>query len=129
MPACLCVLIFTCVFVCTVCVRAVSLSEPTHPVPACPAFRQLPDQPWGFLCNLLCIPTAFNGCTGISFRANCPNHSSTDAAMQTTRTVLDSEGSGGVFFPFVILRGFMLICVLTSLSGVGLAEGARQDRQ
>ena len=88
-----CVNIDVCVRVCLcvcACVRAVSLSSPMHPVPACPAFRQLPDQPWGFQCNLLCIPTTCNGCTGISFRANCPNHSSADAAIRDTRTVSES---------------------------------------
>lgn len=92
-----CVDIHMCVCLC-VSVCAVSLSSPMHPVPACPAFRQHPDQPWGFQYNLLCIPTAFDGCTGISFRANCPDHSSADAAIQATRTVLDSECPGGVFF-------------------------------
>lgn len=95
MPACLCVLISMCVFLRKY-VCAVSLSSPMHPVPACPAFRQLPDQPWGFQYNLLCIPPQpLTGCIGISFRANCPDHSSADAAIQATRTVLDSVGSVG----------------------------------
>lgn len=57
------------------------------PVPACPAFRQLPHQPWGFKCNLPCIPITSNGCTGISFKAARPDHSSADTAIQDTRTV------------------------------------------
>lgn len=112
-PACLCVLIFTlCVFVC---VCAVSLSSPMHPVPACPAFRQLQDQPWGVQYNLLCILATFNGWTGISFRANCPDHSSADAAIQANRTVLDSVGSGGNIF-IILFNLDLVFLTLPSLS-------------
>lgn len=60
------------------------------PVPACPAFRQLPHQPWGFKCNLPPpprIPITSHGCTGISFKAGRPDHPSADTAIQDTRTV------------------------------------------
>lgn len=102
--------IHVCGFVC-MCVCSYSLSSPLHPVPACPAFRQHPDQPWGFQYNLLCIPTTFNGRAGISFRANCPNHSSADAAIQATRTVLDSECSSGVIFFSLFLDCWSVILI------------------
>lgn len=63
-----------CVWVCEV-----GLSSAVHPVPACPAFRQLPDQPWGFHCNLHCI--TLHSCPGVSFRAKCPRCSQPDAAI------------------------------------------------
>lgn len=98
MELCACMFVCVNIYIVRVCVRAVSLSSPMHPVPACPAFRQLQDQPWGVQYNLLCILATFNGWTGISFRANCPDHSSADAAIQANRTVLDSVGSGGNIF-------------------------------
>lgn len=95
-----------------------------HPVPACPAFRQLQDQPWGFQYNLLCIPATFNGWTGISFRANCPNHSSADAAIQANRTVLDSVDSDGNFFFFFLALVFSYIAISVCAADLGSAEGA-----
>lgn len=85
------------------------------PVPACPAFRQLPDQPWwGFYSvTSSAFPRPLNGCAGISFRATCPESFLSQRSHTRNK---DCSGQHWFFFIIIIiisrLRGRSLFRVL-----------------
>lgn len=81
-------------------------------MPACPAFRQLPDQPWwGFYSvTSSAFPRPLNGCAGISFRATCPESFLSQRSHTRNK---DCSGQHWLFFIIIIISrlwGRSLFC-------------------